>query len=143
MTLPQPFWSCTGATLWIMSRCHQTLSPALTLPDATRAFQAVTAAQTSVKPKLVVCALIENGGFGAEAAAPAGVQVVWVQVPDAQYEARLAGLCLGAFDGVGHVVEVESLPDDPEDERYWLWRDPKKRTGPVDHTKAGAKALVR
>ena len=30
MTLPQPCWSLTGATLWIMSQCHQTESPALT-----------------------------------------------------------------------------------------------------------------
>jgi hypothetical protein len=30
MTLPQPFWSVTGSTPWIMSACHQTESPALT-----------------------------------------------------------------------------------------------------------------
>ena len=35
ITFPQPFWSVTGATLWIMSQCHQTESPALTsgMPD--------------------------------------------------------------------------------------------------------------
>ncbi len=30
MTLPQPFWSRTGATLWTMSQCHHTESPART-----------------------------------------------------------------------------------------------------------------
>ena len=30
MTLPQPCWFLTGATLWIMSQCHQTESPART-----------------------------------------------------------------------------------------------------------------
>ena len=30
MTLPQPRWPVTGATLWIMSQCHQTESPART-----------------------------------------------------------------------------------------------------------------
>jgi len=30
ITLPQPFWFWTGATLWIMSQCHQTESPART-----------------------------------------------------------------------------------------------------------------
>ena len=30
MTLPQPCWSVTGATEWIMSQCHQTESPGCT-----------------------------------------------------------------------------------------------------------------
>jgi len=30
ITLPQPFWFWTGATLWIMSQCHQAESPART-----------------------------------------------------------------------------------------------------------------
>jgi len=32
-------------------------------------------AESSTPPELVVCALIENGGFGADAAAPAALQV--------------------------------------------------------------------
>jgi hypothetical protein len=56
-------------------------------------------------------------------------------------QARL--LTNALWDEAGEADTRFELPDDPEDERYWLWRDPKQRTGPVDHTKAGAKALVR
>jgi hypothetical protein len=30
LALPQPFWSVTGSTPWIMSQCHHTESPTLT-----------------------------------------------------------------------------------------------------------------
>jgi hypothetical protein len=36
-----------------------------------------------------------------------------------------------------------ALPEDPDDERYWLWRDPKQRAGAVENTKAGARSLAR
>ena len=56
-------------------------------------------------------------------------------------QARL--LTNALWDEAGGQARTFDLPDDPEHERYWLWRDPKQRTTPMDNTKAGAKALVR
>jgi hypothetical protein len=43
----------------------------------------------------------------------------------------------------GEQARSFELPDDPENERYWLWRDPKQRATPLENTKAGARALAR
>jgi hypothetical protein len=56
-------------------------------------------------------------------------------------QARL--LTNALWEEAGEVTRSFKLPDDPEDERYWLWRDPKQRTTPIDNTKAGAKSLMR
>lgn len=56
-------------------------------------------------------------------------------------QARL--LTNALWEEAGEPTRGFQLPDEPEDERYWLWRDPKQRTSPLDHGKAGAKALVR
>jgi hypothetical protein len=56
-------------------------------------------------------------------------------------QARL--LTNALWEEAGEADRSFELPDDPEDERYWLWHDPKQRGGAVEHTKAGAKSLAR
>jgi hypothetical protein len=56
-------------------------------------------------------------------------------------QARL--LTNALWDEAGEESRAFELPNDPEDERYWLWRDPKQRAGALENTKAGARSLTR
>lgn len=56
-------------------------------------------------------------------------------------QARL--LTNALWEEAGDEARSFVLPDDPDDERYWLWRDPKQRGGAVENTKAGARSLAR
>ena len=56
-------------------------------------------------------------------------------------QARL--LTNALWEEAGEADRSFELPEDPDDERYWLWRDPKQRAGALENTRAGAKSLAR